>query len=278
MSILREIREILFDLLSTDLYVKLLSWYLSVQVRFSNFGSIKAPVNFKVEKESNLIWADDGVRKICFYNPNRMARYIHVDGLSVNQDWMLKKYFVDRVNLDDNSLVIDVGANVGEFTLAISKYNPRVIAFEPDPLAYQCLVKNISESSIDAVSENVGLSNKSELLTFYLSSDSADSSFILPDSHSRKIDLQAITLDQYCSINKIGIIDLIKLEAEGFEPEVLIGAKSTLDNTRYISIDCGPERNGKSTFLECEDILANTNFSCQRDGWRLFCRNNNLDL
>ena len=45
-------------------------------------------------------------------------------------------------------------------------------------------------------------------------------------------------------------IKLIKLEAEGAEPEVLKGASKTLRRTHYISIDCGPERG-----LEQEAVL-----------------------
>ena len=42
----------------------------------------------------------------------------------------------------EGDIVIDVGAGIGEFTLWCADAGARVIAFEPDPLAFACLEKN----------------------------------------------------------------------------------------------------------------------------------------
>ena len=57
-------------------------------------------------------------------------------------------------------------------------------------------------------------------------------------------------------------IKLLKIEAEGAEPEVLSGAIATLKNTEYISVDYGNERgkDGLSTVVEVVNILISNNF------------------
>ena len=58
--------------------------------------------------------------------------------------------------------------------------------------------------------------------------------------------------------------DLIKLESEGFEPEVLVGSEETLRRTKYISVDCGYEKFTQtgfvSTFKETHDFLGQKGF------------------
>ena len=52
-----------------------------------------------------------------------------------------------------------------------------------------------------------------------------------------------------------------KLEAEGFEPEVLKGAQESIKLVQYVAIDCGPERYGKDTIVDCFNMLFSHGFS-----------------
>ena len=58
-------------------------------------------------------------------------------------------------------------------------------------------------------------------------------------------------------------IKLLKLEAEGAEPEVLMGSENILRNIEYISADLGPERGSKNeeTYPAVTDLLYKNNFS-----------------
>ena len=68
--------------------------------------------------------------------------------------------------------------------------------------------------------------------------------------------------DKFENKNKIKNIKLLKIEAEGAEPEVLSGAIATLKNTEYISVAYGNERgkDGLSTVVEVVNILISNNF------------------
>ena len=57
-------------------------------------------------------------------------------------------------------------------------------------------------------------------------------------------------------------IKLLKVEAEGFEPEVIEGAEETLIRTEYICVDFGSERGieQENTVIEVNNILLKNNF------------------
>ena len=75
---------------------------------------------------------------------------------------------------------------------------------------------------------------------------------------------------------------MIKCDAEGAEPEVLAGAVATLRKTRYVAIDCGPERGliGDRTNNEVKEILLSLDFEILEEFYGpreiLVAKNNNL--
>ena len=84
---------------------------------------------------------DDGVRHI--YVPNVRRAGVFRNGINAWLESVAEKYvgqtgYVPR----EGDVVIDVGAGIGEFTLWCAAAGARVVAFEPDPLAFACLEKN----------------------------------------------------------------------------------------------------------------------------------------
>ena len=108
----------------------------------------------------------------------------------------------------------------------------------------------------------MGVSNsESNNVEFYLSDEFGDSSILPINNYTKKITIETTTLDK--EIDKIKKkIKLIKIEAEGFEPEILQGLKKNLNYADYITIDCGFERgiNQESTIAECSNYLIKNNF------------------
>jgi hypothetical protein len=100
-------------------------------------------------------------------------------------------------------------------------------------------------------------------VNFYSLPNSADSSLINPGNNAKLIRINSITLDYFFEDHRIdrscGTI-LLKMDAEGFEPEILYSGSNALKLIRYLAIDTGPERNGKTTTLEVSRILKDANF------------------
>ena len=162
------------------------------------------------------------------------------------------------------AVVLDIGANIGEFSLYCAHLGCSVYAIEPDPVNMRALIENTKNTSIQAV--QAALWDKKKDITFYSSVARADSSLIPPESVEDSYLVQAVPLDQFIEERQIGEIFFMKADAEGAEPEVLKGAESALKRTRFISLDCGPERMGESTVSECAQILRESGFSVKSFG------------
>lgn len=158
----------------------------------------------------------------------------------------------------EGATVLDIGANVGEFSMFATSRGCIAHAIEPDPLNFQALSINSGRAGFAAYRH--ALWNEDTEMTFYSSVAGADSSLIKPDHVGAVMKVQAVTLDHFTATQGIDDIFFIKADAEGGEPEVLEGGAETLRRTRYIAIDCGPERMGRPTVEECRAILTDYGF------------------
>lgn len=159
----------------------------------------------------------------------------------------------------DRIVVFDIGANVGEFSIAMAGRFPTslIYAFEPDPIAYECLKFNVNAMKLNKNIKIVdqALSNQSGLSLFYISTSNADSSLIEPASYSKILNLNCIRGDQFMQQENLRKISLLKMDAEGFEPEILEGFGNQLNHIDFFAIDVGPERAGVDTEIEVSKIL-----------------------
>ena len=136
-------------------------------------------------------------------------------------------------NLKDNDTFIDVGANIGVFSLlASSKIKKgKVFAFEPSPKILAQLYANIAlnQKTDRILVAEKAVSNKSKQVNFDIS-DRADYNHLSFNSSVKKTTLQVktTTLDKF--IKDVGIkhVKLIKIDVEGAEMLVLKGLKQSL--------------------------------------------------
>ncbi|MCP1135988.1 FkbM family methyltransferase [Paenibacillus polysaccharolyticus] len=93
-----------------------------------------------------------------------------------NEIFQKEMYFKHGITLPDHGTVMDVGANIGMFTLYVSsKSNCRVYAFEPLPPTFKLLEMN-TNSLPRVTTVNVGLSNEIKEAEFaYFPTMSTDS-------------------------------------------------------------------------------------------------------
>jgi FkbM family methyltransferase len=162
----------------------------------------------------------------------------------------------DHVTIKPGDAVIDVGANIGEFSLVCSEAGATVYALEPDIKAFLCLTCNVAGRSV--VPLNAAAWREDSVERLHMATESADSSFVNRFGESREV--LALRLDTLARMLRLDRVKLIKCDAEGAEPEVLAGATELLAITEYVTFDCGPEREGRSTLAECEEILTGIGF------------------
>jgi FkbM family methyltransferase len=146
------------------------------------------------------------------------------------EEWLTRRLFEAL----PGAVCADVGANVGDYThIAAQRGASRILAFEPAPSTFKTLsTKYASDRRVElfqtAVGEEVGETS------FYVPIDH-ESTFAsrditittISDSRSEKIDVPITTLDRVSREHNV-VFDIIKIDVEGFELEVLKGAKNLL--------------------------------------------------
>lgn len=168
-------------------------------------------------------------------------------------------YFLNQIDFKDGDIFLDCGANVGDMKLYfhVNDINIEYIGFEPSPIEFECLKRNVSPSKVF----NFGLWKNKGILPFYISSQKADSGFIEPLEYEDIIEVPTRRLEEFITES----IKCLKLEAEGGEPEVLVGIGDKLDLIEYIAADLGPERgiHAEETLIPVTNFLLSRGFVLQ---------------
>jgi FkbM family methyltransferase len=121
---------------------------------------------------------------------------------------------------------IDVGANIGEITYALSRFSHQVHAFDPVTDTYDLLQKNVAHNNIrNAMTYCLGLGDKPETAIISLSTNTCGANARVVGNTTRATEqMQIVTLDSFCFAD----VDILKIDVEGFELDVLKGAEQTI--------------------------------------------------
>ena len=146
-----------------------------------------------------------------------------------------EKRFLSSVVRDD-SIVADVGANQGLYTLWLARVatSGRIYAFEPDPELFECLEQNVRNNQLTNVSAiRAAASDRSGTLALTANKLNRGDNRVarVPDSGLEQV--KAFTIDEIVSHSHL---DLLKIDVQGFEIEVLRGARETMGNNRNLTI------------------------------------------
>ena len=219
-------------------------------------------INIFFSKDGKLIFENGRYVKIienknvAVYPNKRVLRV--VKNFKYQLDLLYDSYLLNSIDIQNDDVIVDCGANVGELFLAVKEKNLDVtyMGFEPDKETYECLKLNVKNEK--NIVHNIGLSNIDGSNNFYIDNEGGNSSFVdFGTSESIKVDTK--TLD---SFNIKENIKLFKIDAEGYEPEVLSGSKNTLKKTAFVSVDFGSERgaNQNNTMVDVNNLLLQVGF------------------
>lgn len=198
----------------------------------------------------------------------RRGRYLRYKrGIAAGIAGLAKDYHLQKLDGLSGGLFIDCGANVGELGMWARAQNMDYIAFEPEQQEALCCDLNNFEGAERTLRKALWKENTT--LSFYSKADTADGS-IFESEGSHRIDIAAVTLDAALINRDLSRPIILKLEAEGAEPEVLQGAQATLAMIDWVSVDCGPEKGfaQDDTFVACHDILLAHGFRLVDVGFR----------
>jgi FkbM family methyltransferase len=165
----------------------------------------------------------------------------HYDDKWVIKEVIKDNYYHLKPEQVKNKVIVDIGANIGAFSLLCSKWEAkRIIAFEPEPHNFQILQMNIVLNSAKIEAHNQAVSKKGWSMIDNASGHSQIGRAV-------GIKVEVISLNDI----KINKIDLLKCDAEGGEYEIFEDATDkTLNKIDRIIVNYivgGGKKNPKDT-------------------------------
>ena len=221
----------------------------------------KRKVRFSYDGLTKFYCATEG-KLICNFTNKRRGFWLYRNGIQARGEFLFSSYCLNSMDFEEGDVVIDCGANSGDLTLELKRRAPKVryVCVEPNPEDFKVLKKNVDLETSDYV--NKALGERNAVLNFYVCTENADSSLVEPPSYTEVVDVEVVRLDNLCSELGIKKIKLLKLEAEGYEPEILNGASGVLNSIEYVAVDGGYERgkDNEQTLTWATNFLLENNF------------------
>mgnify|MGYP005844004751 CR=1 FL=1 len=226
-----------------------------------NGGKAKAT---RIEN-SQLYRVKDEEKEIVISRLGRLGLYRQ--GIGRRIDRLVESYCLNGI-VRKGDIFIDVGANIGELGVWVTSLDGMYVGIEPEEKEFEALQRNVPDGAL----YNVGAWHTNSILKFYSKGETADSSIIPIERFDRVSEISVRTIDDIVDAQSIREIRVLKVETEGAEPEVLQGARETLNMCEFVALDCGEERGveNASTFLACHQILSESGFSPFRDNLRQY--------
>ncbi len=211
----------------------------------------------KILKEAFRPFAFRGkARLLHAVSPKQGEQTVNIFGYSIDldlADYIQRSIYLNTFEEHESSLVkgylkrgmtfVDVGANVGYYTLMAASLvgtEGQVLAFEPSPYAFGRLESAIKKNSLAQVHvAQVGLSDAAGELQLYIRETIGNHTpSMLANEGGTPINVPVQRLDDYLRAAGVDHVDLMKIDVEGFEPNVIRGAGGYLKTGKIRAILC----------------------------------------
>lgn len=176
-------------------------------------------------------------------------------------------------------IIVHVGAYTGLDTHNAARIWPeaKIFALEASPRAYVEMLKHIAETNFKNIkTQYLAIGDHKGTAPFYLSRgpNGDDISYehassllpLSPDlgasNRETKIEVPCMSLDDWCQLNNIDHIDILKLELEGFELQALQCSPNILKKVKIIYLPSffSADRVGMTYYFSLKDFLYKSNF------------------
>ncbi len=250
--------------MANKVFGKLLFYLIKLElVSFLNLLFFLFKKNIRIKKEGDFFLVHSESYKLYFYLLQRLD--IYLSGVEFRFKKLFHEYFLDFIDFEEGDNIIDCGAHLGEILYYFKDRKINYFAFEPSAKLCECIKKNISLNQNNYLSYKVvnkALLDIEDKVTIFIRDETGDTS-LEADNISKSLVIDSIRLDKYFKENTF--IKLLKIDAEGFEYEVLKGAENLLSSIKYIAVDAGFEKasNTLDTFNEVNEFLLSNGFNLE---------------
>jgi FkbM family methyltransferase len=141
-----------------------------------------------------------------------------------------------RSHTSESGVFIDVGANIGYFTLLASRWvgsAGRVYAFEPVRQTYTLLRRNlVLNNCVNVATFQVACAAEPGELSIVTEQDSGKA-YLSPDGQGQE-QVAVTTVDCFATEQRLDRLDMVKIDVEGADFEVVKGARQTIKRFRPV--------------------------------------------
>lgn len=191
-------------------------------------------MNLSVRRKvtGQTVWFDNGRIKLPFHGDgDEQELFYKLDG----REWWDKELNSISPFLREGDVAVDVGANLGFVTGILSTLTGekgQVHSFEPSPIVFAKLLEVIKANRLSTVSAyNMGCGTEEQTMTLYCPPSSGHAS-LRPNADIERSTLEKkvvriVKLDDFLG-SKLERLNFLKIDTEGYEDEVLLGATDLL--------------------------------------------------
>lgn len=223
--------------------------------------------NLAIANIPSIVRQKNNIKILTDSNENEKIGYGNWDILTDGENLMIQTF------INQNDMVIDAGAHFGDWSECVLNHTKNCCSlhsFEPIPKFYDSLNQKFGKSS-KCNNLALGRADNQILMHYYfVESEGCSSLFerkVLNDIPVKKIIVNVTSLDKYCKGNNIKKINYLKIDVEGAELDLILGANELISNKsiNFIQFEYGgtyPDAN--ITLKQIYDYLSSKEYSIFR--------------
>jgi len=199
---------------------------------------------------------------------NRLLYQCFLKTLKEIEGVMIHSAYDSDYAIQSGDMVVDAGARIGSYAAKISAAvgdKGRIVAIEPEPRNYACLLKNIKANKLNNVTAiQKMLWSSTQKLDLYLSADGAAHSAYCNSfygSTGALLSAEAETLDNILEELGIDSVNFVKMDIEGSEIEAFRGMKKILQSNARLAVAAYHPVEGTLTHTILTDQLEKLGFT-----------------
>jgi len=155
------------------------------------------------------------------------------DALNNSTEWIIDEiytrdvYNFKKMKFAPQDIIIDIGANIGMFSIYLAKCNPliKIYAFEPFPTSFEYLCMNIKENQIqNIIPIPLAITSDRRRMYLYATNDNlggANNYVYKPNTSYNVAEVSSLTLNDVFKMFDFSSIKMLKIDCEGGEFEII---------------------------------------------------------